>query len=382
MKQKLLQKIKSKISQQLTDNLGLKIIDRYILKQYLATFSVMILLFIPIGIVIDVSEKVNKMIEYKVPFVEIVNYYLHFTIYFANILFPIFLFLSIIWFTSKLANNTEIIAILSSGISFGRFLRPYIVGATIVSIGALIMGVFLAPRANEVFNNFRYVYLTGNGIEKMRKSDDIFKQTSPTEYIHVVSFNQESQTAFNFSLEKFKGEKLLFKIQADRIKYNPKEKNYSLFSYTKRKVGVENDILERAEKKDTVFNFEIEDLAPTVYVAETLPVSELNAFIDREQKRGSSNISAYRVVLYKKISIPVSAFVLTIIAVSVSSMKRRGGMGINLAIGIGLAFTYIFMDKIFGVLASKASVQPLIAVWIPNIIFSFIAIYALRNAKR
>ena len=382
MQKNFWQKIKSKIDNLQAESFGLSIIDKYILKRYLATFSVMILLFIPIGITIDVSEKVNKMIANKVPFVEIANYYLHFTIYFADILFPIFLFLSIIWFTSKLANNTEIIAILSSGISFNRFLRPYIIGATIISIGAFIMGIFLVPKANEVFNNFRYTYLVGNGQAEMRKSENIYKQINPNEFLYVASFNQSSQTAYGFSLEKFEKQKLIFKIQASQIHYNKRKKNYTLSNYTKRKIGIDNDILEKAEQKDTVFNFDIEDLAPTVYIAETLPISELNSFIDKERKRGSSNISAYLVVLYKKLSTPVSAFVLTIIAVSVSSMKRRGGMGINLAIGIGLAFSFIFIDKVFGVLASKASIQPLLAVWIPNITFAFIAIYVLRNAKR
>ena len=375
-----IQKLKTK---QLASTLfGLTIIDKYILKRYLATFSVMILLFIPIGITIDVSEKVNKMIENKVPFSEIANYYFFFTIYFANILFPIFLFLSIIWFTSKLANNTEIIAILSSGISFNRFLRPYIIGATIVSFGALILGIFLAPKANEVFNNFRYTYLIGNGRNEMRDTDNIFKQIAPTEFIYVGSFSQTNQMAFNFSLEKFKDQKMIYKISADNIKYNIRKKNYTMSNYCKRKIGIDNDILEKADKKDTIFSFDIEDLAPTVYIAETLPLGKLNAFIDKEQKRGSSNISSYLVVLYKKYSIPVSAFILTIIAVAVSSMKRRGGMGINLAIGIGLAFSFIFMDKVFGVLASKASINPLLAVWIPNIAFGILAIFALRNAKR
>ncbi len=360
----------------------LTILDKYILKRYLATFLVMILLFIPIGITIDVSEKVNKMLENKVPFSEIAYYYLHFTIYFANILFPIFLFLSIIWFTSKLANNTEIIAILSSGISFSRFLRPYIIGATIVSIGALIMGVFLAPKANEVFNNFRYTYLIGNGQTEMRKSDNIFKQVSATEFLYAGSFSESAKMAFSFSMEKFQGEKLLYKVTADRISFDEKTRKYSLYNFTKRKIGVDNDIIEKMEKKDTVFDFEINDLAPTVYIAETLPLGELNQFIDKERKRGSSNISTYLVVFYKKFSIPVSAFILTIIAVSVSAMKRRGGMGINLAIGIGLAFSFVFMDKVFGVLASKSSINPLIAVWIPNIIFGILGVYVLKNAKR
>lgn len=360
----------------------MKIIDKYILKRYLATFIVMLLLFIPIGIVIDVSEKVNRMLQNKVPFVEIAIYYYHFTVYFANLLFPIFLFLSVIWFTSKLANNTEIIAILSSGISFSRFLRPYIIGATIVSVFSLLMGFFIVPAASEGFNNFRYQYLKGNGRNEMRDNSDVYRQISDDVFIYVQSYNQHSKTAFTFSLEKFKGDQLEFKIWADRIKFNEKDSSYTMFNYKKRTVGPLNDRIESLPKKDSTFGFDLEDLTPTVYVAETLTLGELNKFIDKERERGSSNINTYLVVLYKKYSIPVSAFILTIIAVAVSSMKRRGGMGVNLAIGIGLAFTYIFFDKIFGVLAEKSSIPPLVAVWIPNVVFGILAVYLLRNAKR
>ena len=159
----------------------------------------MLLLFIPIGIVVDVSEKINKMLENKVPFAEIALYYYNFTVYFANSLFPIFLFLSVIWFTSKLANDTEIIAILSSGISFTRFLRPYIIGASIVSVFVLLMGFFVVPAASEGFNNFRYTYLKGDGKEVMRgNTTDVYRQISDDEFIYVNSFNTESKTAFNF----------------------------------------------------------------------------------------------------------------------------------------------------------------------------------------
>jgi lipopolysaccharide export system permease protein len=332
--------------------------------------------------VIDVSEKVNRMIENKAPFKEIASYYLDFTIYFANLLFPIFLFLSVIWFTSKLANNTEIIAILSSGISFTRFLRPYIIGATIVSVFALIMSVFLVPSASAGYKNFRYTYLIGNGQNEVRDNTDVFRQTSKDEYIFVTSFNEITKTAFNFSMEKFDNDKLKYKLVANRIKWDEKTKKYTLFNYTKRKVGAFGDIIESGEKKDTVFNFDLEDLTPVVYIAETLPLNELHKFIDKEKSRGSSNINVYLVVLYKKYSIPVSAFILTIIAVSVSSMKRRGGMGTNLAIGIVLAFAFVFLDKVFGVLAEKSTAPPLLAVWIPNIVFGILAIYLLRNAKR
>ncbi|MDR6968795.1 lipopolysaccharide export system permease protein [Flavobacterium arsenatis] len=361
----------------------MNIIDKYILKRYLSTFVVMLLLFIPIGIVIDVSEKINRMLQNKVPFGEIAMYYLDFVIYFANLLFPIFLFLSVIWFTSKLANNTEIIAILSSGISFMRFLRPYLIGATIVSIFALLMGFFIVPKASEGFNSFRYKYLKGNGANKMRQTADVYRQVNDSTFIYVQNFNTNSQTAFNFTLEQFnKDNTLNQKIVANRIKWNEKDSTYTLFNYTTRKVGIDSDIIQTFPKKDTTFTFELEDLTPTVYVAETLTLGDLNNFIEKERARGSGNINTYLVVLYKKYSIPVSAFILTIIAVAVSAMKRRGGMGMNLAIGIGLAFAFVFFDKIFGVMAEKSSIPPLLAVWIPNIAFGILAIYLLRNARR
>ncbi|SHI44700.1 LptF/LptG family permease [Flavobacterium haoranii] len=359
----------------------LKIIDKYILRRYLATFSVMLLLFIPIGIVIDVSEKVNRMIEKKVPFGEILLYYVDFTIYFANLLFPIFLFLSVIWFTSKLANNTEIIAILSSGISYKRFLRPYFIGATIVSLFTLIMGFFLVPKASKGFNDFRYQYLKGSSAQS-RETNDIFRQISPNEVIYISNYNYLSETGFNFIYEKFEGNVLKERIQANRIKYDKKKKVYKLYNYKKRTIGELDDKLISINEYSKKFNFEPEDLTPVVYIAETMTLGELFDFIDKEKKKGNANINTYLVVLHKKFSLPVSAFILTIIAVSVSSMKRRGGMGVNLAIGICIAFTFVFFDKVFGTLAEKSSIPPVVAVWLPNFVFGILAFYLLRNAKR
>lgn len=360
----------------------LTIIDKYILKRYLATFTIMLLLFIPIGITIDVSEKINRILENKVPFIKVAEYYLDFIIYFANLLFPIFLFLSIIWFTSKLANNTEIVAILSSGISFQRFLKPYIIGATIVSIFALIMGFFLVPKASEGFKSFRYTYLTGGGVQEMRKTNDVFRQISESEFIYASNLNVETNTAYNFVFEKFDKNRLVYKITATSIMYNPKTKSYELMNYTKRTVGDLDDKIESEMTKKMKFNFDLEDLTPVVYIAETLMPTELDKFIEKERKRGSSNINTYLVVKYRKYSIPISAFILTIIAVAVSSMKRRGGMGVNLAIGIAVAFSYVFLDKIFGTMAEQSDFPPLIGVWIPNVVFGILAYYLLQNAKR
>ncbi|AWG21973.1 hypothetical protein FFWV33_10805 [Flavobacterium faecale] len=361
----------------------LTILDKYILKRYLATFVTMLAMFVPIGIIVDVSEKINFMIENKVPFLKIAVYYYHFTIYFANNLFPIFLFLSIIWFTSKLANNTEIIAILSSGISFTRFLRPYIIGATLVSIFVLIMGFFVVPVSSEGFNNFRYTYLRTNGQQAMRGDNtDVYRQINDTDFLYVNSYNASSKTAFNFSLEKFDKDKMVSKITASRIQWNPADSTYTMYDYKKRTVGALGDVIVREPEKKTKFGFELEDLTPVIYIAETLTLDKLTAFIDKERARGSSNINIYMVVLYKKFSVPISAFILTIIAVSVSAMKRRGGMGMNLTIGIAIAFGFVFFDKVFGVIAEKTTFSPFIAVWFPNFIFGILAIFLLRNAKR
>jgi len=359
----------------------MKIIDWYILKRYLTTFLMMLLLFVPIGIVIDISEKINKILENKAPFDETVFFYMNFTVYFANFLFPIFLFLSIIWFTSKLANNTEIIAILSSGVSFTRFLRPYFLGAIFVSLFATLMSFYLVPTASKNYNEFRYKYLKKGA--DVRESSNVYKQLNDTQYIHVNSFNTSSKTGFDFSLETFDTEnRLKEKIQSSSIKWNKSDSTYTLRNFKKRIIGDLDDRIFSEPQKDTILNFDLEDLTPVVYMAETLSIRELNKFIEREKLRGSPNINTHLIVKYKRYAVSVSAFILTIIAVSVSAIKRRGGMGINLAIGIFIGFSYVFFDKMFGTLAEKSSISPLIAVWLPNIIFGILAIYFLRNAKR
>ncbi|MFD1096581.1 LptF/LptG family permease [Salegentibacter chungangensis] len=358
----------------------MKILDWYILKRYLGTFGLMLLLFIPIGITVNLAEKIDKILENEVPFIEVAYYYLDFTIYFANLLFPLFLFLSVIWFTSKLANNTEIIAFLSSGVSFWRFLRPYLIGATIVCLGALVLSMFLAPKASKGFNEFKYQYLKKG--QQTQETSDVYRQINDDEFIYASHFQPKSKSARNFTLEHFNGNELEFKISASRLQFNEEDTTYTLTNVDKRIVGEDEDIILKERKLDTILPFEFDELTPESYIAETLNYSELNEFIETEKRRGSGNINRYMVVAYKRWSIPVSAFILTIIAVAVSSMKRRGGMGVNLALGITLAFIFIFFDKVFGTMAEQSAFSPLIAVWFPNITFGILAIYLLFNAKR
>ena len=358
----------------------MKILDWYILKRYLGTFVTMLLLFIPIGITVNLAEKIDKILANEVPFLEVAVYYLNFTVYFANLLFPLFLFLSVIWFTSKLANNTEVIAFLSSGVSFYRFLRPYLIGATIVCVGAYILGTYLAPAASQGFNEFTYQYLK-NGKED-RETQNVYRQINDNDYIYVSSFNPSTNMGRDFTLEHFEDNTLQYKLEARSIVFNPEDSTYTLNAYKKRTVGVDADILESERKLDTVFTFDMEDLTPVKYIAETLTPPALRRFIDKEKARGSSYINSYEVVLFKRYSLPVSAYILTIIAVAVSAMKRRGGMGINLAFGISLAFVFIFFDKVFGTISEQSDFSPVVAVWLPNFIFGILAIYLLNNAKR
>ncbi len=340
----------------------------------------MLLLFIPIAITVNLAEKIGKILENEAPFGEVAEYYLNFTIYFAHLLFPLFLFLSVIWFTSKLANNTEVIAFLSSGVSFTRFLRPYLIGASFVAFLALILGLYLAPLASEGFYEFDYKYL--HPYRKAAEDTNVFRQINDNEVIYVSKFNLKSKSGQDFTLEHFEDNKLVYKINATSIKYNEKDSVYELRNYFKRNVGAFDDHFEVIAKKDTIFSFDVEDLIPVKYEAETKMYGELRDFIDKEEKRGSANMGRFKLVLYRKWSLPVSVFILTIIAVAVSSIKRRGGMGINLAVGICIAMVFVFFDKIFGVMAEQSDFPPIIAVWFPNFIFGILAAYLLYKAKR
>ena len=357
------------------------ILDRYILKRYLVTFGMMLLLFIPIGIMLNLAEQIGKMIDNEAPLNEILIYYLNFTIYIGSLLFPIFLFLSIIFFTSKLASNTEIVAILSSGVSYNRFLRPYLIGATIIAVIMFFMGMFIVPNASKGFNEFKYKYLKKGTQDRV--TSNIFNQLNDKDYIYVSSFDPARKIGYNFTFEHFNEEDQLdYKISAANIRWIPADSLYRLTSYTKRKVYPDGEVLQTKRRLDTLFSFNIEDLTPVSYIAETKNIIELNQFIETQKRKGASNINTYILVKYRRWALPIAAFILTIIGVAVSSVKRRGGMGVNLAFGIGVAFIYIFFDKVFGTLAEQSGFSPLLAVIIPNLLFGLFALYLLKNARR
>lgn len=359
----------------------LTILDKYILKRYLVTFIGILLLFIPIGIMISLAEKIGKIIDNEAPLGETIEFYANFSLVLGNILMPILLFLSIIFFTAKLAGNTEIIAILSSGISYWRFLRPYMIGAAIVALLIFVMGQFIVPHASIGFNEFEYKYFKKG--RQNRQTTNIFNQLNEKDFIYVSSFDPDRQIGYNFTYEHFdENDQLSYKIGAANIRWIEKDSIYRLTSYAKRKMKDGFEIVEQKRRLDTLFSFQINDLAPVSYIADTKNLFELNDFIEDQRRKGASNINTYVLVKYKRWALPIAAFILTIIAVAVSSVKRRGGMGYSLLLGIALGLVYIFFDRIFGTMAEQSGFSPILAVTIPNVIFGILGVYLLQKAKR
>ena len=355
----------------------MKIIDKYIIKKYLSTFFVMFGLFIPIGIMVDFAEKIDKFIENEVPGDLILSYYIDFVWYFGSQLYPVFLFLAVIFFTSRLATNTEITAILSSGLSFQRFSKPYFISTSLIVVFALIAGMFIVPKSNQNFNEFISENIKS---EEKRKTSRLFKQINDIEYIYVSSYDPSRKRGLNFTLENFDGNELRHKITASTIRWD--DSIFRLTNYVKRSIINDQEIIKRVTRLDTILDFDIDDLAPLNYVAETLNFFELNELIRYEKKAGSPLINSHLLVRHKRYTIPLSCFILTLIAISVSSFKRRGGTGSNLAIGVSLGFLFIFLDKIFSVLVIKSNFSPAIASWGILLIFLIIAVLLLKKAIR
>jgi len=359
----------------------MKVIDKYILKRYFGTFLGLMALFVPISIILDLSERIDKFIEHKVPMREILVYYGDFLLYFFNILFPIFLFLSVIWFTSRLAQNTEIIAMLNTGMPFMRLLRPYLIGAIIIAATVLFLNLSIIPKARIGYNEFWVKYVHGSSF-KARETNDVYRQIDPTHYIYASNLNHKNKTAYKFVLEEVVGDSLKSKLIADRIVYNPKKKNYTLHNLTKRIYLKDREKIIHKNSYDTIFDFTLDDLTPVTYIAEGLNYSALNKFIEKEKKRGSKNIKKFELEKYKRMSLPISAFILTFIAVAMASQKKRSGMGGNLAFGIAVSMIYILFDRIFGILVIKSGFSPMWAAWLPNIMFGILAVFLVFRAKK
>ncbi len=358
----------------------LKRFDLYIIKKFLGTFFFALSLIIAISIVFDLSEKIDEFIQNEAPLKAIVfDYYLNFIPYFANLYSGLFLFISVIFFTSKMAFNSEIIAIQSSGVSFKRLLFPYLISAFIIFIFSYTLGNFVIPPANKKMIEFQYDYVKR---KKPNTDRDIHRQIEPNIYIYMERFDAGNDYGRKFSIEKFEDNKLISKLTSDFIRWDREKKIWTISNYVIRDINGYDEKVRSGAKIDTTLAMLPEDFITKEDDVETMSYSELLKFIEQLKLRGIDAIEQYEVERHRRASSPFSAFILTIIGASLASRKIRGGIGLHLGFGIALSFAYLMFQQIAKVFALSGSASPLLAMWIPNIVYAFIAFLLYKWASK
>jgi lipopolysaccharide export system permease protein len=350
----------------------LKILDLFIIKKFLGTFFFSIAIIISIAIIFDISEKLDDFLSNNAPFKAIVfEYYLNFIPYFVNLFSPLFTFIAVIFFTSKMAYDTEVVAILSSGVSFNRFTLPYIISAAVLTILSLLLLNFVIPKANEGRLNFEEKYIRN----KFRNREiNIHKQIEPGTYVYFESFNNIENVGYKFSLEKIKDNRIYYKINAEQMRWDTIKNTWVLEYFNIRNILPNNkETLETGSKKDYNLKLDHKEFARRLNNIETMNYFELDNHIKDQQLKGSSDLPFLLVEKYQRVSLPFATFVLTIIGVAISSRKVRGGIGIQIGLGILLSFSYILFMQVSNTFATVGNAPPLLAVWIPNILYSVIA---------
>lgn len=356
-------------------------IDKYIIKKFLGTFFYAITLLAGVIIVFDLSEKIQDLLENHAPISEIIfSYYLNFLPYFINLFSYLFVFISVIFFTSKLAINTEIIAMLSSGLSFRRLLRPYIISAVLLAVLSFVLANFVIPHTNVTMREFKQKYISNL---KLDRGHNIHFQIAKKNFVYVESFNPKTKTAKRFSLEQFDQDgKLLYKLNSSKAIFDTVNKKWTIHDYYIRKINGEREKLIKGMEMDTAIALYPEDLVLIKEDYEVMDFFELRKFIKDQKMKGAGNVIQYEVEQQKRTAYPFAALILTLIGVSLSSRKIRGGMGMHLGLGIALTFIYIMFMQFATVFAVYGGLSPLLAAWIPNMIFLVIALFLVNNAPK
>ena len=358
----------------------LRTIDIYIIKKFLGTFFFSIILLVFIIIVFDVSEHIDDFLKNNAPLKAIIfNYYLNFIPGFINLFSYLFVFISVIFFTSRMASNTEIVGILSSGISFRRMLVPYFIAAFILAIMSFFLGNFVIPYTNRGKLAFENRYIR----EKHIFNDmNIHRQINPGVFIYVENFNTQNKLGWKFSLEKFKGRDLVYKLLAEEAAWDSTHVRWKLKHYYSRTIGPISESIRKGEELDTAIALKPADFMEDIEEVSIMNYFALRAHIKLKRLRGDPDLIKYEVKEYERIAYPFATLILTLIGVAVSSRKVRGGIGFNLGFGLALTFVYILFMQVFTVFATFGNFPPLIAVWIPNIIFGIIALFLARMAPK
>jgi lipopolysaccharide export system permease protein len=359
----------------------IKKLDAYIIKKFIGTYIYSIALIISVSIVFDVNENLAKFSNNHAPLRAIVfDYYANFIPYFANLFSPLFVFISVIFFTSKLAGNSEIIAMLASGMSFKRLMRPYLISAALIAGINFYLGAYVIPKGTVVRHDFESLYKNN---KKKTSASNVQLQVGKGVIAYIQQYDDVTKTGFGFSLDKFENKKLVSHMTANVVRYDTisdSRYHWKAINYKIRDMRGMREKISSGMEMDTVIMMEPMDLVFSKGQQETFTSPELKRYIMKQQERGSSNVVQYEVEYHKRIATSFASFILTIIGVSLSSRKRKGGMGLYLGIGLALSFAYILLQTVSATFAINANTPPMLAAWIPNLLYFVIAYYCLRQA--
>lgn len=359
----------------------IKILDWYIIRKFIGTYIYAILLIISIAIVFDFNENLSKFTQYHAPWRAIIfDYYANFIPYYSNLFSPLFVFIAVIFFTSKLASNSEVIAMLAAGVSIKRLMRPYMISCILIAGLTFYLNSFVIPHGTVIRQNFESLYRNS---KKNTSAENVQLQVAKNTIAYIQHYDDQYKRGYGFSLVKFKDKKIVshmtaMEIQYDTVadtKYHWKVSNWKIRTLRGLKEHIQSGAL-----KDTVLLMEPTDLVYSKGQQETFTSPELLDYISKQTSRGSGNVVQYEVEFHKRIAMSFSSFILTIIGLSLSSRKRKGGMGLYLGIGLGLSFSYIMLQTVSATFAIQADTPPILAAWIPNIIFVVIAYFCYRHA--
>jgi lipopolysaccharide export system permease protein len=369
---------------------GLKILDRYIIRKFLGTWVFSIAMFVVILVVFDYAEKVDDFITNKAPMSEIVlSYYLNFIPSFINQFSGLLTFIGVIFFTSKMAYNTEIVAMLSSGESFRRLMWPYFLSATVIMALALTLNLWVIPRANASIVAFEQTYITRVRNASQLYDADIYRQIGPGTFIYLRNFNGQEQTASFLAMERYEQGRLVETLEAADAVYNEENSHWNATLFIRRLIPLPDSTGVAPPEEfiqglnlDTLINLNTTELGRVDQLIKTMPIGRLNTFIDQQREKGSDMMATFEVERQSRFSYPAAIFILTLIGVSLSSRKVRGGTGLHMGLGIGLCFAYILFSRFAEEFAKGGVLPPSLSVWIPNVLFAAIAVWLYVKAPK
>jgi lipopolysaccharide export system permease protein len=363
-------------------DLSLKIIDRYIIRKFLGTFFFCLLGILVIAVVFDFAEKIDNFMEKDAPVKAIVfDYYLNFIPYFATLFSPLFVFISVIFFTSKMAVNTEIIAILNSGMSFLRMMLPYFLSSLVIAVLTFVLTNFVIPQSNQKRMDFEDKYYRSSS--RRAPVMEIHRQVARNVLVYMETFNPISLTGRNFTIEKFDDSgKLRSKLSSGVVKYDTSSGKWTAVNYYIRNIENGEDSIVSGDRIDTLLIIKPEDLARNPSVVGTMTYKDLKNYISQLRLQGSDELKLFLIEKHRRYANPFSVFVLTLIGVSLSSKKVRGGIGMNIGVGLGFSFSYILFLQFASQFSLKGNLSPIVAMWIPNLLYSVIALVLYRLAPK